>query len=144
MVFQFILAGILLLVVIVYLAVVYWPITLTIIGVIAFLWWWSSRRKRHNSDEQYEYDKQYEDKQYEDKQYEDKQPEEPNYEKYFEILHLNQDATIQEVKEQYRKFVQMYHPDKTSIGKKQSEEKFILVTRAKDVLEEKLRLRTEH
>ena len=139
MVFQFILAGILLLVVIVYFAVVYWQITLTIIGVIAFLWWWSSRRKRHNSDEQYEYDKQYE-----DKQYEDKQPEEPNYEKYFEILHLNQDATIQEVKEQYRKFVQMYHPDKTSIGKKQSEEKFILVTRAKDVLEEKLRLRTEH
>ena len=36
MVFQFILAGILLLVVIVYFAVVYWQITLTIIGVIAF------------------------------------------------------------------------------------------------------------
>ena len=89
MVFQFILAGILLLVVIVYFAVVYWQITLTIIGVIAFLWWFSNRRKRRNSDEQYEYVEQ----------------ESSNYEKYFEILHLNQNATIQQVKEQYRRFV---------------------------------------
>ena len=124
MVFQFILAGILLLVVIVYFAVVYWQITLTIIGVIAFLWWFSNRRKRRNLDEQYEYVEQ----------------ESSNYEKYFEILHLNQNATIQEVKEQYRRFVQMYHPDKTCIGKKQSEEMFILVTAAKEELEEYFRL----
>ena len=128
MVFQLILAGILLLVVVVYFAVVYWQITLAVIGVIAFLWWWHSRRKsvkeeRYNSDEQYEY----------------VEPEDPNYEKCFEILHLSKNATIQEVKDQYRKFVQMYHPDKISIGKKQSEEKFLLVTRAKDVLEEKFR-----
>ena len=124
MVFQFILAGILLLVVIVYFAVVYWQITLTIIGVIAFLWWFSNRRKQRNSDEQYEYVEQ----------------ESSNYEKYFEILHLNQNATIQQVKEQYRRFVQMYHPDKTCIGKKQSEEMFILVTEAKEELEEYFRL----
>ena len=124
MVFQFILAGILLLVVIVYFAVVYWQITLTIIGVIAFLWWFSNRRKQRNSDEQYEYVEQ----------------ESSNYKKYFEILHLNQNATIQQVKEQYRRFVQMYHPDKTCIGKKQSEEMFILVTEAKEELEEYFRL----
>ena len=126
MVFQLILAGILLLVVIVYFAVTYWQITLAIIGVIALVWWLHSRRKKeeqYNSDEQYEYI----------------EPEDPIYEKCFEILHLNKDATIQEVKEQYRKFVQMYHPDKTSIGKKQSEEKFVLVTRAKEVLEERFR-----
>ena len=126
MVFQLILAGILLLVVIVYFAVVYWQITLAIIGVIALVWWLLSRRKKeeqYNSDEQYEY----------------VEPEDPIYEKCFEILHLNKDATIQEVKDQYRKFVQMYHPDKTSIGKKQSEEKFVLVTRAKEVLEERFR-----
>ena len=127
MVFQFILAGILLLVVIVYFAVVYWQITLTIIGVIAFLWWFSNRRKRSNSDEQYEYVEQ----------------ESSNYEKYFEILHLNQNATIQQVKEQYRRFVQMYHPDKTCVGKKQSEEMFILVTEAKEELEEYFRLRNK-
>ena len=125
MVFQFILAGILLLVVIVYFAVVYWYITLTIIGVIAFLWWFSKRRKRHNSDEQYEY------------------VEPDDYEKWFEILHLNQTATWNDVKEQYRKFVQMYHPDKICIGKKQSDEKFILVTMAKDMLEEKFRLKNK-
>ena len=124
MVFQFILAGILLLVVIVYFAVLYWPITLTIIGVIAFLWWFSNRRKQRNSDEQNEYVEQ----------------ESSNYQKHFEILHLNQDATIQQVKEQYRRFVQMYHPDKTCIGKKQSEEMFILVTNAKEELEEYFRL----
>ena len=112
--------------VVVYFAVVYWQITLAVIGVIAFLWWWRSRRKKeeqYNSDEQYEY----------------VEPEDPIYEKCFEILHLNKDATLQEVKEQYRGFVQMYHPDKTCIGKKQAEEKFILVTRAKEVLEEKMR-----
>ena len=126
MVFQLILAGILLLVVIEYFAVVYWQITLAIIGVIALVWWLLSRRKKeeqYNSDEQYEY----------------VEPEDPIYEKCFEILHLSKNATLQEVREQYRKFVQMYHPDKTSIGKKQSEEKFILVTRAKEVLEEKFR-----
>ena len=126
MVFQLILAGILLLVVIVYFAVVYWQITLAIIGVIVLVWWLHSRRKKeeqYNSDEQYEY----------------VEPEDPIYEKCFEILHLSKNATLQEVKEQYRKFVQMYHPDRTSIGKKQTEEKFILVTRAKEILEEKLR-----
>ena len=126
MVFQLILAGILLLMVVVYFAVVYWQITLAVIGVIAFLWLWRSKRKKeeqYNSDEQYEY----------------VEPEDPIYEKCFEILHLNKDATLQEVKEQYRRFVQMYHPDRTCIGKNQAEEKFILVTRAKEVLEEKLR-----
>ena len=128
MVFQLILAGILLLLVIVYFAVVYWQITLAVIGVITFLWWWRSRRKKeeqYSSDEQYEY----------------VEPEDPIYEKCFEILHLNQNATWHEVKEQYRRFVQMYHPDTTSIRKKQSAEKFILVTRAKDVLEERFRSR---
>ena len=127
MVFQLILAGILLLVVKVYFAVVYWQIRLAIIGVIALVWWLLSRRKKeeqYNSDEQYEY----------------VEPEDPIYEKCFEILHLSKNATLQEVREQYRKFVQMSHPDKPSIGKKQSEEKFILVTRAKEVLEEKFRL----
>ena len=126
MVFQLILAGILLLVVIVYFAVMYWQITLAIIGVIALVWWLHSRRKKeeqYNSDEQYEYI----------------EPEDPIYEKCFEVLHLSKNATLQEVKEQYRKFVQMYHPDRTSIGKKQAEEKFILVTRAKEILEEKFR-----
>jgi len=126
MVFQLILAGILLLVVIVYFAVVYWQITLAIIGVIALVWWLHSRRKKeeqYNSDEQYEYI----------------EPEDPIYEKCFEVLHLSKNATLQEVKEQYRKFVQMYHPDRTSIGKKQAEEKFIMVTRAKEILEEKFR-----
>ena len=129
MVFQLILAGMLLLVVVVYFAVVYWQITLAIIGVIVFLWWWNSRRKsvkeeQYNSDEQYEY----------------VEPEDPIYEKCFEILHLSKNATIQEVKEQYRRFVQMYHPDKTCIGKKQSEEMFILLTEAKEELEEYFRL----
>jgi len=126
MVFQLILAGILLLLVVVYFAVVYWQITLAVIGVIVFLWWWRSRRKQeeqYSSDEQYEY----------------VEPEDPIYEKCFEILHLSKNATLQEVKEQYRRFVQMYHPDRTCIGKNQAEEKFILVTRAKEVLEEKLR-----
>ena len=131
MVFQLILAGILLLVVIVYFAVVYWQITLTIIGAIAFFWWWHSRRKKSVKEEQYN----------SDEQYEHVEPEAPSYEKCFEVLHLNQNATWHEVKEQYRRFVQMYHPDTTSIRKKQSAEKFILVTRAKDVLEERFRSR---
>ena len=130
MVFQLILAGILLLLVVVYFAVVYWQITLAIIGVIALVWWLLSRRKKeeqYNSDEQYEY----------------VEPEDPIYEKCFEILHLSKNATLQEVREQYRKFVQMYHPDKTCIGKKQSEEMFILVTEAKEELEEYFRLRNK-
>ena len=123
MVFQLILAGILLLLVVVYFAVVYWQITLAVIGVIVFLWWWHSRRKsvkeeQYNSDERYEY----------------VEPEDPIYEKCFEILHLNKDATIQEVKEQYRRFALMYHPDKNGRRKKEAEQKFIAVTSAYEVI----------
>ena len=127
MVLVYIMAGIGLLLVIIYLAIVFWPITLTIIA-IGITWWLLSRRKKRVKEEQYNYEEQY---------YEQ---DTSNYEKYFEILHLKSDATIQQVKEQYRRFAQMYHPDKS---KKQSEQQFILVTNAKDALLEKFRLRNQ-
>ena len=127
MVLVYIMAGIGLLLVIIYLAVVFWPITLTIIA-IGITWWLLSRRKKKIKEEQYNYEEQY---------YEQ---DTSNYEQYFEILHLKSDATIQQVKEQYRRFAQMYHPDKS---KKQSEQQFILVTNAKDALLEKFRLRNQ-
>ena len=127
MVLTYIMAGVGLLLVIIYLAVVFWPITLTIIA-IGITWWLLSRRKNRVKEEQYNYEEQY---------YEQ---DTSNYEQYFEILHLKSDATIQQVKEQYRRFAQMYHPDKS---KKQSEQQFILVTNAKDALLEKFRLRNQ-
>ena len=127
MVLVYIMAGIGLLLVIIYLAIVFWPITLTIIA-IGITWWLLSRRKKKIKEEQYNYEEQY---------YEQ---DTSNYEQYFEILHLKSDATIQQVKEQYRRFAQMYHPDKSN---KQSEHQFILVTNAKDTLIEKFRLRNQ-
>ena len=127
MILTFIMVGIGLLLVIIYLAVVFWPITLTIIA-IGITWWLFSRRKNRVKEEQYHYEDQY---------YEQ---DTSNYEQYFEILHLKSDATIQQVKEQYRRFAQMYHPDKSN---KQSEHQFILVTNAKDALIEKFRLRNQ-
>ena len=127
MVLVYIMAGIGLLLVIIYLAIVFWPITLTIIA-ISITWWLLSRRKNKIKEEQYHSEEQY---------YEQ---DTSNYEQYFEILHLKSDATIQQVKEQYRRFAQMYHPDKS---KKQSEQQFILVTNAKDALLEKFRLRNQ-
>ena len=127
MVLVYIMAGIGLLLVIIYLAIVFWPITLTIIA-ISITWWLLSRRKKRVKEEQYNYEEQY---------YEQ---DTSNYEQYFEILHLKSDATIQQVKEQYRRFAQMYHPDKSN---KQSEQQFILVTNAKDALIEKFRLRNQ-
>ncbi len=127
MVLTFIMVGIGLLLVIIYLAVVYWPITLTVIA-LGITWWLFSRRKNRVKEEQYNYEEQY---------YEQ---DTSNYEQYFEILHLKSDATIQQVKEQYRRFAQMYHPDKSN---KQSEHQFILVTNAKDALIEKFRLRNQ-
>ena len=127
MVLVYIMAGIGLLLVVIYLAVVFWPITLTIIA-IGITWWLLSRRKNKIKEEQYHSEEQY---------YEQ---DTSNYELYFEILHLKSDATIQQEKEQYRRFAQMYHPDKS---KKQSEQQFILVTNAKDALLEKFRLRNQ-
>ena len=127
MILTFIMVGIGLLLVIIYLAVVYWPITLTVIA-LGITWWLFSRRKNRVKEEQYNYEEQY---------YEQ---DTSNYEQYFEILHLKSDATIQQVKEQYRRFAQMYHPDKSN---KQSEQQFILVTNAKDALIEKFRLRNQ-
>ena len=127
MILTFIMVGIGLLLVIIYLAVVYWPITLTVIA-LGITWWLFSRRKNRVKEEQYNYEEQY---------YEQ---DTSNYEQYFEILHLKSDATIQQVKEQYRRFAQMYHPDKSN---KQSEHQFILVTNAKDELIEKFRLRNQ-
>ena len=127
MVLVYIMAGIGLLLVIIYLAIVFWPITLTIIA-ISITWWLLSRRKKKIKEEQYNYEEQY---------YEQ---DASNYEQYFEILHLKSDATIQQVKEQYRRFAQMYHPDKSN---KQTEQQFILVTNAKDALLEKFRLRNQ-
>ena len=127
MVLVYIMAGVGLLLVIIYLAIVFWPITLTIIA-ISITWWLLSRRKKRVKEEQYNYEEQY---------YEQ---DTSNYEQYFEILHLKSDATIQQVKEQYRRFAQMYHPDKSN---KQSEQQFILVTNAKDALLEKFRLRNQ-
>ena len=127
MVLVYIMAGVGLLLVIIYLAVVFWPITLTIIA-IGITWWLLSRRKNKIKEEQYHSEEQY---------YEQ---DTSNYEQYFEILHLKSDATIQQVKEQYRRFAQMYHPDKSN---KQSEQQFILVTNAKDALLEKFRLRNQ-
>ena len=127
MVLVYIMAGIGLLLVVIYLAVVFWPITLTIIA-IGITWWLLSRRKKKIKEEQYNYEEQY---------YEQ---DTSNYEQYFEILHLKSDATIQQVKEQYRRFAQMYHPDKSN---KQTEQQFILVTNAKDAVLEKFRLRNQ-
>ena len=127
MILTFIMVGIGLLLVIIYLAVVYWPITLTVIA-LGITWRLFSRRKNRAKEEQYNYEEQY---------YEQ---DTSNYEQYFEILHLKSDATIQQVKEQYRRFAQMYHPDKSN---KQSEHQFILVTNAKDALIEKFRLRNQ-
>ena len=127
MVLTYIMAGVGLLLVIIYLAIVFWPITLSIIA-IGITWWLLSRRKKRVKEEQYHSEEQY---------YEQ---DTSNYEQYFEILHLKSDATIQQVKEQYRRFAQMYHPDKSN---KQTEQQFILVTNAKDALIEKFRLRNQ-
>ena len=133
MVLVYIMAGIGLLLVVIYLAVVFWPITLTIIA-IGITWWLLSRRKNTVKEEQYNSEEQY----HSEEQYYEQDT--TNYEQYFEILHLKSDATIQQVKEQYRRFAQMYHPDKSN---KQTEQQFILVTNAKDALIEKFRLRNQ-
>ena len=82
MVLVYIMAGIGLLLVIIYLAVVFWPITLSIIA-IGITWWLLSRRKKRVKEEQYNHEEQY---------YEQ---DTSNYEQYFEILHLKSDASIQ-------------------------------------------------
>jgi len=99
---------------VVLLAIVFWPVTLAIGGGIALVWFLKKKRKKTENITQY-YDAS-------------------DLAKYYEILHLNAGATIEQVKEQYRRFALMYHPDKNGRRKNEAEQKFIAVTSAYEVI----------
>ena len=99
---------------VVLLAIVFWPVTLAIGGGIAL--WWFLKKKRKKTEEFSQYTNT------------------SDLAKYYEILHLNAGATIEQVKEQYRRFALMYHPDKNGSRKKEAEQKFIAVTSAYEVI----------
>ena len=100
---------------VVLLAIVFWPVTLAIGGGIGL--WWFLKKKRKKTTEKFS-------------QYSNTS----DLAKYYEILHLNAGATIEQVKEQYRRFALMYHPDKNGSRKKEAEQKFIAVTSAYEVI----------
>ena len=99
---------------VVLLAIVFWPVTLAIGGGITL--WWFLKKKRKKTEEFSQYTNT------------------SDLAKYYEILHLNAGATIEQVKEQYRRFALMYHPDKNGRRKKEAEQKFIAVTNAYEVI----------
>ncbi|MCA9409258.1 MAG: molecular chaperone DnaJ, partial [Candidatus Omnitrophica bacterium] len=54
---------------------------------------------------------------------------------YYEILGINKDVTLQDIKKAYRKFALKYHPDRVEESKKkEAEEKFKEITEAYGVL----------
>ena len=59
------------------------------------------------------------------------------FEKYYQILELNNDATLDDIKKAYRKLAIKYHPDKNNYNKAEAEEKFKEIARAYDILTNK-------
>jgi DnaJ-related protein SCJ1 len=57
--------------------------------------------------------------------------------KYYEILNVKQDATLNEVKVSYRKLAKLYHPDTTKLSKEIATEKFKELVEAYEVLSDK-------
>ncbi|HBW47924.1 TPA: molecular chaperone DnaJ, partial [bacterium] len=52
---------------------------------------------------------------------------------YYEILGVNKDASIDEIKKEYRRLAMRYHPDKNP-GNKEAEEKFKEISTAYAIL----------
>ncbi|MGX7591564.1 DnaJ C-terminal domain-containing protein [Candidatus Karelsulcia muelleri] len=60
-----------------------------------------------------------------------------NKKDYYEILGVNRDATLDQIKRAYRKLALKYHPDKNKENKKEAEEKFKEAAEAYNVLSDK-------
>ncbi|UOQ27714.1 Heat shock protein J [Candidatus Karelsulcia muelleri] len=60
-----------------------------------------------------------------------------NKKDYYEILGVNRDATLDQIKRAYRKLALKYHPDKNRENKKEAEEKFKEAAEAYNVLSDK-------
>ncbi len=56
--------------------------------------------------------------------------------KYYKILGLDSLATMEEIKAAYRALAMKYHPDRNP-GNKEAEEKFKVIQKAYEVLEER-------
>lgn len=56
------------------------------------------------------------------------------FNKYYTVLELQNNASIDDIKKAYRKFAIKYHPDKNLDNKEQAEEKFKEISQAYEIL----------
>ena len=59
------------------------------------------------------------------------------FDKYFKLLELNNDATMDEIKKAYKKLAIKYHPDKNTDNKEIAEKKFKEISEAYEILTNK-------
>tara|TARA_B100000424_G_C22937546_1_gene498861 strand:- start:39 stop:548 length:510 start_codon:yes stop_codon:yes gene_type:complete len=59
------------------------------------------------------------------------------FDKYYQILELENNASLDEIKKAYKKLAIKYHPDKNSNNKEEAEEKFKEISQAYEILTNK-------
>lgn len=59
------------------------------------------------------------------------------FDKYYQILELQNNASLDDIKKAYRKLAIKYHPDKNPDNKEQTEEKFKEISQAYEILTNK-------